>query len=568
MNHLSHQEVTTFILSLGILLASARFLAEVAIRFRQPAILGEIMAGILLGPTVLGVLAPDIQSFLFPSTGHLSLARQGLTTLAITLFLLLAGMEVNLSSVWKQGKISLIVSFFGMVIPFSIGFISAWYVPYFFGAQNDNSHLVFALFMGTAMSISALPVIAKTMMDLNLYRSDFGMVIISAAIIDDIVGWIIFAVILGMMGGRSPEGMTVSQTILLTLIFAVFMLTIGRWLLDRILPWLQAHASWPGGILGFALSCTLFCAAFTEWIGIHAVFGAFLFGVALGDSRHLRERTRATIDQFVSFFFAPFFFASIGLKENFVANFDWQLVVIIFIIATIGKVFGCSWGARLAGVMPRESWAIGFGMNARGAMEIILGLLALQEGVIGDRTFVALVIMALLTSMMSGSFIPVFLKRKKEIRFFDFLISKNFRPHLSATTRKDAIYELARFACEGANLNADVVGRGAWEREQIIPTGLGNGVAIPHDRIKYLKDPVVVAGLSEQGIDFDAPDGQPAKLIFLILTPVEDHRIQLDIISDIAKTFKQLAVVEKALEVKTFTELLALIKSVSRVVHI
>jgi Kef-type K+ transport system membrane component KefB len=152
--------------------------------------------------------------------------------------------------------------------------------------------------MATALSITALPVIAKTLMDLNLYRSDLGMLVVAAAVFNDLVGWIIFAVILGMLGTGAAHTLSIGQTIWLTLGFALGMLTVGRWLIHRILPWIHAHLSWPGGVLGFALSLALVSAAFTEWIGIHAIFGAFLAGVA-GDQASA-ERT-ATIEQFVSF---------------------------------------------------------------------------------------------------------------------------------------------------------------------------------------------------------------------------------------------------------------------------
>jgi Kef-type K+ transport system membrane component KefB len=158
-------------------------------------------------------------------------------------------------------------------------------------------------------------------------------------------------------------------------------------------------------VLGFALSLTLFGAAFTEWIGVHAIFGSFLVGIAIGDSSHLREQIRAVINQFVSFIFAPLFFASIGLKLNYAANFDWLLTLIVVVIACVGKILGCGVAARSSGMAAAEAWAIGFGMNARGAMEIILALLALQYGVISERVFVALVVLALVTSMMSGPMI-------------------------------------------------------------------------------------------------------------------------------------------------------------------
>jgi len=242
-------------------------------------------------------------------------------------------------------------------------------------------------------------------MDLNLYRTGLGMIIMAAAMFNDLIGWIIFAVILAMIGAVAGNGLSIGHTISATLGYAIVMLTAGRWLIHHSLRWVQSHSTGPGGVLGFTLSLALFGAAFTEWIGVHAIFGSFLVGIAIGDSSHLREQIRAVINQFVSFILAPLFFASIGLKLNYVANFDWLLTLIVVVIACFGKILGCGVAARSSGMAAGEAWAIGFGMNARGAMEIILALLALQYGVISERVFVALVVLALVTSMMSGPMI-------------------------------------------------------------------------------------------------------------------------------------------------------------------
>lgn len=562
MDRLTASEVTVFLLSLSVLLGMARVFGELARRLNQPAVLGEIIAGILLGPTVLGGIAPEITSTLFPTTGSLALAQDGLTTLAITLFLLVAGMEVDLSTVWRQGRAAINVSIAGMVIPFAIGYGIAWYLPGLIGHEPGQDEHIYALFFATALSISALPVIAKTLMDMGLYRSDLGMLVVAAAILNDLVGWIIFAIILGMMGATAAShGPSVGTTIWMTLLFAVFALTIGRWLINRILPWLQAHTSWPGGVLAFALSLALAGAAYTESIGIHAIFGSFLVGIALGDSPHLREQTRSIIDRFVSFIFAPLFFASIGLKVNFVANFDLGLVAVVLVVATAGKVLGCGIGGRLSGLAPREAWAVGFGMNARGAMEIILGLLALQAGVIRERMFVALVVMALVTSMMSGPLMERILKRKKPRRLIDVLVSKAFQPALAARDREEAIAALARGMALGAPVVAEHIAAEVWKREQIMATGLGNGLAVPHARIEGLAAPYVAIGMSRDGIDFDAPDGVPARVIFLLVTPADDDVAQLELLADIARTFGREEVREKALAISNYTELLALIRS-------
>lgn len=397
---LSHQELITLFLAVGILLAYARIFGEIAQRLHQPTVLGEIIAGIFLGPTVFGSFFPQLYQSIFPQSGPVAITLNGVVALAITFFMLVAGIEVELATVLRQGRVAVVIGIAGIIVPFVVGFFSGLLGPEFLGAAEPIHRLSFALFFATAMSITALPVIAKILLDLNQLRSDLGVTIIAAAILNDLIGWLIFAFVLAFVGARADTNIV--STLVLTIAFTVGMLTVGRKIIDRVVAWIEAHASWPGGILGFAFTTTLLCAAFTEAIGLHAIFGAFLFGVALEDSKHLGQRTKSTIEQFVSFVFAPLFFASIGLKVNFVENFDLSLVIFVLLLATIGKVFGCTYAAKKIGLGNQEARAVGYGMNARGAMEIILGLIALNAGIIGQRLFVALVIMALVTSITSG----------------------------------------------------------------------------------------------------------------------------------------------------------------------
>ncbi len=561
MNQLSHHDILIMFLALGSLLAAARVFGEVARRFNQPAVLGEILAGIILGPTVMGTLFPHFLNTLFPSEGPVAGVMQGLTTLAIVLFMLVAGMEVDLSTVWRQGRAAFSVGLSGMFFPFVLGFLVAWFWPQRLGKDEGVDLLIFALFMATALAISALPVIAKTLMDLNVYRSDLGMIIIAAAIFNDLAGWIIFAVILAMMGVGAGHGAGAGMTIAMTLGFTVLTLTAARWVIHRVLPWVQAHTSWPGGVLGLALSLALLGAAATEWIGVHALFGAFLVGVAIGDSSHMREHTRNIIGQFVSFIFAPLFFASIGLRANFVSQFEWGLVVMVLVIACLGKVIGCGLGARWSGMAPREAWAVGFGMNARGAMEIVLGTLALQYKLINEKVFVALVVMALITSLISGPAMQRLLRLKKPRRLTDYSGPRAFLNPVPADHRRGAIRALAESAAAAAGLNADAVDAAVWSREQIMSTGVGQGIAVPHARMYDLAAPVVAIGLCKEGIDFNAPDGEAAQFIFLILTPEHDNGAQIEILADVARTFGREEVRHKALQVRSYTEFLALLRT-------
>lgn len=409
MTKLSHQELITLILSLGVMLLSARLLGELLRKFSIPLVVGEILAGILLGPSLLGQFFPESIGFIFPSTGGTPIALNGITQMSVIMLLFVAGLEVELPLILKQGKTAGITSTFSLIIPFAIGFGAAYYAGDFFGLDNRSHVLVFSLFLGTALSISALPVIARILMDLKLLKTRIGMIVISSAMLNDLVGWLIFSLVLSLMNeGTAQHSLT--YTIVFTLGYALILLTIGKYLIDKALPWMQKNFSWPGGILSVGLSLCFLGAALTEYIGIHGVFGAFIVGMAFGDSVNLKEQEREIIQQFITNIFAPLFFVSIGLRINFIANFNLELVAMITLLAMISKIGGAWLGARLSGMSNSESLAVGFGMNARGAMEIILGLLALEAGIINDKLFVALVIMAILTSVISGPMMQIFCK--------------------------------------------------------------------------------------------------------------------------------------------------------------
>lgn len=567
MVRLTPEQIVTLLISLGALLATARLLGELARRFHQPSIVGELLAGLVLGPTLLGRLAPGFHDTLFPpGDDDLRLLIQGIALLAIVMFLLVAGIEVDLSTVWRLGRAALSVSVGGIAVPFALGLAAAYAMPGIFHIPGGVKHNVFALFLATALSISALPVIAKTLLDLRLFRSDIGMVVISAAVIDDLAGWTLFAVLLGMMGevgaglGAHRDG-SVGMTIFLTLLFAGSMLTLGRFLIHRSLAWVNAHASWPGGILGFAMVLALLGAALTEWIGVHAIFGAFFVGVAIGDSSHLRQHTRTILEQFVSFIFAPLFFATIGLRIDFLAHFDVMLVLTLFAIACVAKVIGCTSGARIGGMSKRESLAVGFGMNARGAMGTILALLALERGVIEERMFVALVVMAIGTSILSGPVMQRILRMPRPRHLADYLDSKAFAGPIRASDRRDVIDEIAIAVCGRMGLSFEKIRDAVWMRESAMATGVGGGIAVPHARIEGLAAPIIGVGLSQAGIDFDAPDGEPAQLIFMILTPRDEEGVQVEILAEIARTFRDGETRGRALRAKGYTEFLSIVKT-------
>ena len=558
---ISSIDVVFFMLGIAILLFVAKFFAEIAKRLGIVAVFGEILAGIVLGPTLLGSFFPFITDILFPSEGARKLLLDIIANMSIVLFLLVAGIEADLDSVKRQGKVVFTVAISSLVVPFGVIFFSATLMPEIFGGPGNLQNTVFALFIATALSISALPVIAKILMDLNYYRSDLGAVIIAAAILNDIIGWLLFAFVLGLLGKNESSYIPIYLVIVLTLLFALFMLTSFRKLMHKVLPYIQAHFSWPDALITFALSITFISAAFTQWLGVHALFGAFLAGLAIGDTYHFKEKARTTIEQFVNAFFAPLFFATIGLYINFIDNFNILLFLQIFTIGTLFKIVGSLIGSKLGKLSNKEGLAVGFAMNARGAMEIIIAMVALRYNIINEVIFVALISDAIATSLISGPIIKKILSIKTPTKFYNFLDSNAFIYTLENVDKFTLIEKLSEVIATNNNLDSRIVKKAVTEREQVMPTGLEHGVAIPHARIEDLKKPIIALAVCPRGVNFQAPDGTLSYFVFLILTSNKDNLKQLEIIADISKSFRKTDYISEKNFPVNYTEFLALIKS-------
>jgi Kef-type K+ transport system membrane component KefB/mannitol/fructose-specific phosphotransferase system IIA component (Ntr-type) len=530
-------QVLVFLLSLAVLLSSARLLGEIARRMGLPLVFGELASGIFLGPTVFGRAAPAAQRWLFPS-GVPQNMLGGYTSVAVVLLLVVAGLEVNLGIVRRRGRSALLTSILGIAMPLAGGVLLGELLPDSDLVRPDHRFL-FALFLGVALSISALPVIAKTLLDLGLFKTDVGLLVMAAAMIDDLVGWLAFSVLLGPMQGGAIDLTSVLRSVCLTLGFVLVALLVGRPLLGRLIVRLQAdHHSGPRRVLSLIVLLALFGASFTQWIGIHAVFGGFVVGVVVGDAPHLKERTRVIVHEFVTNIFAPVFFATLGLRADFVKSFDLRLCVLVFVIATAAKAIGCTIGSRAGGLRWRPAAAVGFGLNARGAMEIILALLALEAGLVREQVFVALVVMALATSLVSGPMMKWMLRGVDEEDLGALLRRGGFVPRLQARTASDAIAELSAALVPQleklGKREADVC-RAALEREATAATGLGDEVAVPHAIIAGLSRPLLALGLVPEGIDFNAADGRPAKIVFLMLVPPRAHDLEVRILRRVAQ---------------------------------
>src|SRR5215471_16112058 len=337
VSKLSSDEVLSFLIIVSVILISARILGEIFRKFKQPAVIGEILAGIILGPSLLGTVAPDFFAKIFTAQNGVPYkAFDGLAQIGIIMLLFIAGFEVDLKQIRKQGRQAASISLMGLIFPFALGFGTVWFFyDRIFSAPASTNLAIPAMFFGTALSITALSVIAKILLDLNILRSKIGNLVLTAAMIDDFLGWILFSIIIQMMGKSGGSFGSVAMV----LGFTVFILTIGRWLVDKILLIADKFLS-IGGLITIAVSLCLLSAVFTEYLGVRGIFGAFLMGVAIGDSKYFPERLQNVLHQFVVNIIAPLFFASIGLRVNFVTNFNLEVVVVILLIACLAKIIG------------------------------------------------------------------------------------------------------------------------------------------------------------------------------------------------------------------------------------
>jgi Kef-type K+ transport system membrane component KefB/mannitol/fructose-specific phosphotransferase system IIA component (Ntr-type) len=542
----TEHDALVFLLSIAVLLGVARLLGELARSLGLPLVVGEILAGVLLGETGLRRVAPSVHAFLLPRGVPASMLS-GYTTIAVVLLLVVAGLEVDLGIVRRRGRSALWVAALGMLMPLLGGFVMGYLVPDSILVHPSQRGL-FAVFIGVALSISALPVIAKTLLDLGLFKTDIGLIVMTAAMVNDLVGWIAFSILLGPMRGGGIDLPHLAWTVGLALTFAVVSLVLGRRLVDRVLARIETQPDLaPGRILSLLIVVAILGASATQAIGIHAVLGGFIVGVMVGESPRLRERTRQTIQQFVTNVFAPVFFASVALRVDFFANFDVVLCIVVFVIASVAKVVGCSVGARISGMAWRESLAIGFGLNARGAMEIILALLARDAGLVDDRVFVALVTMAIGTSLLAGPMMkrllyspgagmPMSARSGAAEDAAALVRAGSFVPNLVAATPARAIEELGHSLRSTIGDLVEPALIAVLEREMVAPTGLGDQVAIPHASVEGLTRPVVALGLSHDGIDFDAPDGRAARIVFLLLLPPKAYEREVRVLAGLARS--------------------------------
>ncbi len=401
------------LLQLAAMVAVTLVMGRALRRVGLPALVGELIGGILLGPTVMGMVAPDTHAWLFPAAGPVSAAREGLIQFGLLLFLFLAGLEIELKHLSENRRTIALTSSFGVAVPFVVGVASVLLWPELWQMTPGTGGWVGPLFVGTILSISAIPVIARILMDLGLIRTSFGAVVLAAATIDDLIGWALFGIILSQFGVTGSGAGSWGVRLLLFTGLSALIFSIGAAPGRRVLKSLMRWFDKGGSYVQLILLVVLLSAAVAEWIGTHAIFGAFLVGVAVARTHEPRKQAYAALRAVTLEFFVPLYLVSIGLRTNFATNFDPWLVAFVLLVATFGKLAGAALGAWLGGRSAREATAIGFALNARGAMGIVLTSVALDYELINERVFVALIFMAVATSALGAAAISRILRGRE-----------------------------------------------------------------------------------------------------------------------------------------------------------
>lgn len=397
----AHGSDTIFFIQLGLLLVVGRLMGELAQRVGQPAVMGQLLAGLVLGPSVFGVLWPEAQHALFPAVAEQKSMINAVSQLGILMLLLVTGMETDLKLVRRVGRAAITVSAAGVAVPFVCGFALGEMLPDSILPRPDERFIT-SLFLGTALSISSVKIVAMVVREMNFMRRNLGQIIVASAILEDTIGWIIIAIAFGLAAAGTIDVWSVARSVLGTAVFLAASLTIGRRIVFSLIRWTNDNFSSEFAVITMILAIMIAMALTTHAIGVHFVLGAFIAGILVGESpiltRHIDEQLRGLITAL----FMPVFFGVSGLSADLTVLRDPYLLlltILLVLIASVGKFAGAFIGGQLGGLTYRESLALACGMNARGSTEVIVASIGLSMNVLSPNLFTMIVTMAIVTTM-------------------------------------------------------------------------------------------------------------------------------------------------------------------------
>lgn len=412
---LGHHELLVFWCQLVVLLLAARAGGYAARRFGQPRVVGELLAGVLLGPSALGELWPRGWNWLFPDDDRQAGLLLGLAWFGVVLLLMDTGADTDLRAIRRQGRAATTTAIGSLIVPLAVGIATGWQLPRQF-IGGDTGRWTFAVFMGIALAISSLPVAARIMGDLGILTQPVGQLVLAVAMSNDIVGWIL----LGVLAGTAETGTVSTIDLTITVIGVVLITTLvvatGPWFLDRMLSTVKRREGEAPAAASLAVLFTVAVGAATHAVGLEVVIGAFLAGIAIGSSRLAAEPAMRQLDMASNAIFAPLFFAVAGLRVDLRALDDRDVLIgsiVVVLVATFAKIVGSYGGGRIGGLTRSHAFAASAALNARGALEVVVATVGLSIGVLSEASYTAVVLMAIVTSALAGPLLKLALHRDR-----------------------------------------------------------------------------------------------------------------------------------------------------------
>jgi len=395
------------LLALSVVIIVARTCGGVMKLLGQPTVIGEVIGGILLGPSLLRSYAPKVAEYLIPAGTFPSLGI--IAQLGVILFMFLVGLEFNPKVLRRSGHAALLISHGSIVVPFLLG---AWVSLKLYEQYAGAVPFVgFAMFIGASFSVTAFPVLARILSDRGLSKTRLGSLALTCAAVDDVTAWCLVAVVLGVAQANIDTGL---YTVGFTIAYIAFMFIVARPVIARLVPYLEKLEQLTESGMAVVCVALLLSALATEFIGIHAIFGAFLLGAITPPQSRVAINVTERLDHLVRVMFLPAFFAFTGLRvqvQLLDTPAEWLLCGEIILLACVGKIGGSWIAGRLTGLGWREAGIIGVLMNTRGLVELIVLNLGLDTGIITPPLFTMLVIMALVTTFLTGPLLSLLMPR-------------------------------------------------------------------------------------------------------------------------------------------------------------
>ena len=534
MTVLSEHDVFILVAQLGIIIFAARIFGEIAKGFGQPIIVGEVFAGIVLGPAVFGQFSPQAHQFLFPSNGPHPFILQGISWLCVLFLLLITGLEIDLRASIRQGWQSLSISSLGIL--FSLGGIywATRFLPaYCFPNNIDPTHV--RLFVMISLSIEAIPVIAKILFDLKILRSEVGVKIITSGVLSDIWGWTILAIVISLVSTGGVTVLTIIKPVTVIFIYLFVVMKFGNQFINQVLKWIGLKANDTKAILSLLFALALLNGAIAHLLSVHVVFGAFITGIMAGESDKITPYMRQWLEDFILAVFVPIFFVLIGMQLKLNNLEIWGPIILLLFVFLIFKIGGAFLGGILGGLGRKNAFAVACGLATQGTMGIIIGLIAHEMGIFNDEMFAIVAIICVLTVLFVGPLLRWAIRGVKRplAKYFD---REHVFLNVEGTSKKEVIATLARLMEKRNITTADQhVKQALWEREKVMSTAIGDGIALPHARLAKLKEPILCFFRLRNPVDFSSPDNKPVQLLFLELTNRDDDGMQLNLIAQVAR---------------------------------